>query len=258
MSRHSRHVISSIALGLCVLLAGCDASTGGHVKNSDMHEAAKDNTDLGQRYMQQGKLDVAMEKLLKALKYDPNYADAHTVIAVLYERIGNTAEAESHYRRATELTPKSGGASHNYGVFLCKAAKYDQAEQYFQRAIADPFYKTPALAYTNAGICMSKAGKHDVAEADFRKALELNPQSSESLFGLAQIQYDKADYFHARAFMQRFESLQQSGPDALLLGRNIESKLGNTQSAQEYAKRLRDEFPDSEQAHTPEISHPSS
>lgn len=258
MSQHKHHIMYGITLlMLSMLLASCATSTG-NVKSSNMHEAAKDNTDLGQRYMQQGKLDVAMEKLQKALRYDPNYADAHIVAAVLYERIGNGVEAEVHYRRATELAPKSGAANHNYGVFLCKTAKYDQAEQYFQRAIADPFYKTPALAYTNAGICLSKAGKRDAAEVDFRKALELDPRSSESLFGLAQIQYDKADYFHARAFMQRFESLQQSGPDALLLGRNIESQLGNTQAAQEYAKRLRDEFPDSEQAHMLETSHSSS
>ena len=48
------------------------------------------HTELGQQYMQQGKLEIALENLNKALSFDPGYVDAHTVIAVLYERIGDT------------------------------------------------------------------------------------------------------------------------------------------------------------------------
>jgi type IV pilus assembly protein PilF len=58
-------------------------------------EAARVHTELGQRYMANGDLQTALEKLTLALKFDPNYAPAHTVIAVLYERINNLARSRS-------------------------------------------------------------------------------------------------------------------------------------------------------------------
>ena len=49
----------------------------------------------------------------------------------------------------------------------------------------------------------------------------------EALFQLASALYEKGDYFKARAFMQRFESVGQPRPESLMLGRNIELRLGN-------------------------------
>jgi type IV pilus assembly protein PilF len=204
---------------------------------------------LGQRYMEQGKLEIAMENLKKALEYDPNYVDAHTVIGVLFERIGNAKAAEEHYAKAAELAPKSGDANNNYGQFLCATGRYDQAQQYFTKAMADPFYKTPDVLYTNAGSCLMKSGSAhlDDALADFRKALEANPKNAVALFEMADALYQKNDFFRARAFIQRFEALSKPDPAALLLARNIEVKLGHPESARDYATRLRETFPDSDQ-----------
>ena len=220
-------------------------------KADKKEDAARVRVQLGQQYMQQGKLEYAMENLQKALEYDPNYVDAHTVIAVLYERIGNPKAAEEHYARAAQLAPKSGDANNNYGQFLCAAGKFVQAQQYFTAAMADPFYKTPDVLYTNAGSCLMKEGNThlDEAAADFRKALESNPKNGVALFEMANVLYQKSDFFRARAFVQRFEALGAPDPAALLLARNIEIKLGHADSARDYAQRLRESFPDSDQVH---------
>jgi type IV pilus assembly protein PilF len=218
-------------------------------KADKKEDAARVRVQLGEQYLQQGKLEYAMENLQKALEYDPNYVDAHTVIAVLYEHIGNQKAAEEHYARAAQLAPKSGDANNNYGQFLCSAGKYALAQQSFTAAMADPFYKTPDVLYTNAGSCLMKeGGSHlDDAALDFRKALEANPKNGVALFGLANVLYQKNDFFKARAFVQRFEALGSPDPAALLLARNIEVKLGHADSAHDYAQRLRESFPDSEQ-----------
>jgi type IV pilus assembly protein PilF len=220
-------------------------------------EAARVHVELGQRYLQQGKLDIAMEKLQKALEINPNYPDAHTVIGLLYERIGDPKNAEDHYRRAVELQPKSGAANNNYGQILCSSGKLDEADKYFQRAVADPFYKNPDVALANEGVCLL-TGKHlDNAEADFRRAVELNPNNSLALYHLASTLYQKNDYFKARAFIQRFEALGQDSAESLLLAHDIEQKLGNDGAAKEYARRLRQQFPDSRQAQQLESSNSS-
>jgi type IV pilus assembly protein PilF len=247
----------ALALFLIFGLGAC-ASAAPRTKSSEKaRSAAEVHVALGQRYMQQGKLELALEKLEKALKFDSSYVDAHTVIAVLYERINDQRKASEHYRRAVELAPRNGAVNNNYGAFLCRTGKLDEAAQRFATAVADPFYKTPDVAYSNSGTCFLQADKFDRAEQDFRRAVEINPNSSEALFHLAGVLFRKNDFLRARAFLQRFEALGAASPDALLLGFNIENSLGNAREANEYARRLRTEFPDSPQRQKLEPSTPS-
>lgn len=253
--RLERYFFAIAMAASAALLAACSpvTSTVGVKKESaasKREDAARVHTELGQQYLRQGKLEIALGDLNKALEFDPNYVDAHTVIAVLYERIGDNVKAEEHYRRAAQLKPKGGAELNNYGRFLCKLGRYDESQTFFQRAIADPFYKTPWFALTNSGACLLKVGKTAEAEAALRAALKLSPNDSETLFELAAVLYDKHDYFNARAFMQRFEAVGQPRADALMLGRNIELQLGDAQGARAYTQRLLTEFPDSPEAHT--------
>ncbi|UXI66607.1 type IV pilus biogenesis/stability protein PilW [Tahibacter amnicola] len=247
------------ALALLLTMLAVDASAAGSRSKSaeKARAAAEVNVSLGQRYLEQGKLELALEKLQKALEYDASNTNAHTVIAVLYERINDPKRAEQHYRRASELSPKLGAVNNNYGAFLCRSGKLDDAARYFEKALADPFYKTPDVARTNAGTCYLQGERLDPAEQQFRKALEINPTNAEALYQLARVLFQKNDYLRARAFLQRFDALGQASPDALLLGRDIEEKLGNTREANEYTKRLKTEFPDSTQARELESSTPS-
>ncbi len=241
-----------LVFALAALVAACTNGGNGNVKQeskeAEKTEAARVHTELGQKYMQQGNLKVALDDLNKALSYDPDYVDAHTVLGLLYERIGDPKQAEEHYRRAAQLRPKSGNELNNYGTFLCRAGRYDESKDYFERAIADPFYNTPDVALTNEGTCLLKGGKKDEAEVVLRKALDRSPNNAEALFQLASTLYEKADYFKARAFMQRFESVGQARPESLMLGRNIELRLGNGSAAGEYTRRLLQSFPESQQA----------
>jgi type IV pilus assembly protein PilF len=249
-------------LALCLLLpvAGCvttrsDSSSLGQnmPKTSAAEEAvsaARIHTELGQRYLASGDLQTALEKLTKALQFDPGYAPAHTVIAVVYERIHQLPEAELHYRKAVALEPGKGGPANNLGQFLCSTGKYAEADTYFRKAVADPFNQSPDVALTNAGICHLRANDVAAAETNFRDAIARNPQNTEATFQLANTLYLHNDAFHARAFIQRLDALGQPSAAALKLGHDIEVRLGNREGAQNYSNRLRNQFPDSEQAHS--------
>jgi type IV pilus assembly protein PilF len=246
-------VLRPFALAAALALAACQTSGGGpNLKKdsaeSEKVEAARVHTELGQKYMQQGKLEIALDNLNKALAYDNDYVDAHTVIAVLYERIGDPKQAEEHYKRAAQIKSKGGNELNNSGAFLCKIGRYDESVGYFEKAIADPFYNTPDVALTNEGTCLLKAGKKDEAETALRAALDRSPNNAEALFQLADVLYEKGEYFKARAFMQRFESVGQPRPESLMLGRNIELRLGNSSAASDYTRRLLQSFPESQQA----------
>ncbi len=251
--RHSAFILGML---LCVFLSAC-SSTGGTRDSSQLPQesaseqrrnAAEVHTELGQRYMQRGQLEQALGKLKKALTFDPNYVPAHTVIAVLYEKIGNLPKAEEHYRKAVDLAPKKGATNNNLGQFLCKIGKVNESLTYFSRAVADPFYQTPAAAYLNAGTCLLKIGEPAKAITRLRSALAINPDDADALFQMASAMAQQKDYFHARAFIQRFEALGQPRPESLMLGYTIERGLGELETARQYAKKLQDQFPESDQA----------
>lgn len=240
---------------LLVVIALASCATGGKSgvrtdARDQAREAARANTQLGQSYMKQGKYEVALEKLQRALSLDPEFVDAHTVVAVLYENIGDAKQAEQHYRRASQLKPKGGDEANNYGAFLCKLRRPDEAEKYFEVALADPFYQTPDVALVNAGTCFAGSGKYDAAERVLRTALERRADNADALFQMANVQYGKGQFLTARAFMQRLDATGAIGPDALLLGRNIEAKLNNSQGAADYSRRLLRDFPKSPQANS--------
>ncbi|MDQ6647181.1 MAG: type IV pilus biogenesis/stability protein PilW [Pseudomonadota bacterium] len=211
-------------------------------------DAARVHTELAQHYMAQGDLQTALAKLTLALDFDPNYAPAHTVIAVLDERINKPADAELHYRTAVRLEPAKGAPNNNLGVFLCKTGKGAEGLGYLNKAVTDPFYATPDIALTNAGVCQLRMDQVAGAEASFRDAIARNPNNAEALFQLANALYLNKDMFRARAFIQRFDGLGQATPGSLKLGYDIESRLGNPEGARNYRKRLIAQFPDSEQA----------
>jgi type IV pilus assembly protein PilF len=248
----------AIVFSLLLLLTGCVTTKDNSnplaenmpksSKAQQAQDAARVHTELGQRYMANGDMQTALDKLTLALNFDPNYAPAHTVLAVLYERIHKLPEAELHYRKAVELEPAKGAANNNLAQFLCSTGRYAEATSYFQKAVADPFNDTPDMALTNEGVCQLRAGDVGGAEASFRDAIARNPNSSDALFQLANTLYLHNDAFRARAFIQRFDALGQPSAGALKLGYDIETRLGNPEGALNYSTRLRSQFPDSEQA----------
>ena len=231
-----------------VFLSACAPKQIDPYNETETQKAVISNTSLGLEYMNRGQFEVALGKLKKAIKEDPNYAPAQTVIAVLYERIGELDLAGKHYKKAYELTPADGDVNNNYGVYLCKTGREDQAIKHFLLSLDDPFYTTPAIAMTNAGSCA--LGKGDYVQADeyLRRALKIEADFSDALINLSKLQYAQKNYLMARAFMQRYEVVASHGAETLLLAFQIETASNNSKSAIAYKRMLESNFPESDQA----------
>jgi type IV pilus assembly protein PilF len=238
-----------IILALCATLslAGCQQ---GNTRPSDTgaRSAAQDNVELGMLYMREGQKAVALEVLLKAVDQDPSLPVAHTTLAVLYESLGENDNADRHFRRALSLDPKNSQAHNNYGSFLCKNKRWDDAEEHFIKAAANPLYEAPEVAYTNAGICSNTAGRTDKAEQYWRKALESNAHFPAPLFQMARLSVAQKDYLRARAYLQRLHEVVGPTPESLWMGIQTERVLGDKNAEASYAMYLKNNFPDSPQA----------
>jgi len=237
-----------IALLVLVLLLTACVSSVNEDEESSARKSAETNTSLGQGYMQRGQYEIALEKLKKAVAYDETYAPAHTVLAVLYETIGELGPAEKEYAAAVKYDSRDGDINNNYGAFLCRTGKGKGAEKYFLTAVKDPFYRTREVAYSNAGNCALEQGDLDKADAFLRQSLGYNDKLPLALISMADVSYQTGNYLRARAFLQRYGAVGTWNEDSLLLGYRIESKLGDTKSADRYRQQLIEQFPNSSQA----------
>ena len=235
----------SIAVfAVALSLSACVTTTTGPRPATD-EEAAVANLNLGVGYLRQGRPDAAIDPLERAIDLNPRLASALSVLALAYEQIGEPELAEEYHRRATQLDVNDADAQNRYAVFLCLRSRWSEAERYFQRAVNNPQYATPAAAYTNAGNCARGADDLAKAEANYRAALAIDAGNVDALAGMLELAVHNQNYLQARAFAQR--ALSASAPTArnLWLCAYVERQLGDLGAAENCARQLRAGFPNS-------------
>jgi len=227
---------------LAGLLQACVASTPGP---SQDEKASAVNVQLGIGYLQQNKLELANEKLSKALRQDPNSASAHNAFAILQERLKQNDKAEYHYKKATELDRNDSQAANNYGTFLCRNGRELESEKYFRLAIDNPLYSTPEYAYTNAGVCLLKVGRVDDAREYLRKAIAVRSDFAPALFAIAGMYFEEMDYKNAEIYLSRYHLVAQPTSRSLWMSIRAALALDPNTDVSELVQRLASDFPDS-------------
>ena len=237
-----------LCLLLPVLLAGCATAKLDREKEKDkLVAAARANTQLGVEYLRKGEYETSLKKLEKALEIDPDYADAHDVIAVLYERVGKPDLAEKHFKRGLRLNPDNAASHNNYGRFLCNMKRYKEAEQEFLVAANNAFYASPELPLLNAGMCMEALPDMAKAEMYYRQSLDKDPTFGPALLQMASLSLGAENYLDARGYLQRYQQTSRQTPESLWLGVRIEYALKDHKAWGNYALQLKNNFPDSRQ-----------
>jgi type IV pilus assembly protein PilF len=238
-------------LAACLLTMGCVTTTttiGGVHPDADKGDAARLNYELGARYYHNGNFEVALDRLLYSIELEPKNAIAHSTLALTYEQLGNLRLAADAYEQAVRIAPRNYDVQNAYAVFLCRQNDFDEARKRFDRAVKIFDNDNAEITLTNAGVCMTQ--KPDIAQAEvyFRQALERRPNYGEALIQMALLKHVANDNLIARAFLQRYLSSNPPSAGVLLLGVQIEEKLGDERARTEYSDRILREFPSSPEA----------
>jgi type IV pilus assembly protein PilF len=206
---------------------------------------------LGAGYMQEGELDVALKELEQSLDLNPRSAPAHATMALLQLRLGKPEIAEQHYRKALSLAPSDPEIHNNYGVYLCGQNRPKEADAQFRCAIANPLYRTPAMAYTNAAECALRHGGGARVSTDLQTAVQIDGTYTPATLLLAEVSLQGGDAQTARAQLARYVRQAGQTPASLALGIRVETALGDLDRAASYRLLLKNRFPDSREAQGP-------
>jgi tetratricopeptide (TPR) repeat protein len=98
----------------------------------------------------------------RALELDEDLAEAHSALAAsLYLYYWDFAQAEKHYKRALELNPNSATSHSQYGDFLLRMGRHEEAAAERKRAIEieplSPFFNAFALFDADPGSAVERA-----------------------------------------------------------------------------------------------------
>ena len=227
------------------VLSAC-VTVGGD-RPSQQEKASDINVQLGIGYLQQNNLEQANDKLLKALRQNPDSASAHNAYAILQERLLQNDKAAYHYKKATTLDPEDSQANNNYGTFLCRNGEEAKSETYFLRALKNPLYKTPEFAYTNAALCLLKIDKTVKAKEYLRKALAARNNFPTALLEMADLEFKEENYRRSKLFSDQYQLVGRPTPRSLWLSIRTDLAIDSNSNIEELTTKLETDFPGSDE-----------
>lgn len=237
------------AVMAAALLAGCAAPAlvdqQAQSSQSDAQKRARIRLQLAMEYYEQRQLQVALDEIRQALLADAEFSDAYSVRALIYMDLGETRLAQENFLQAIRLAPDNPDLSNNYGWFLCQSDRAAQAIAYFETALKNRAYQSPAKALTNAGVCSMKLQDYDAANRYLLRSFEIDPANPLTNLTLARLLYARGDAEKARFYLNRTIKIDASSADVLWLGVKINRKLGDTLGEMSLAAQLRRRYPDS-------------
>jgi TolB-like protein/Flp pilus assembly protein TadD len=149
----------------------------------------------------------AKEAALKALRLDPNLAEAHAALGkVLFFGEIDLAGAEREYKRAIELKPNDADAHHWFSNdILAALGRFDEAIAEGKRAVElDPL---SIVINADLGETFYYAKRYDESVTQLRKTLELDPTSFYTHYNLGIALQAKGDLPGAIAEYEKAKQL---------------------------------------------------
>ncbi|PYK39801.1 MAG: hypothetical protein DME49_02815 [Verrucomicrobia bacterium] len=149
----------------------------------------------------------AKEWALKALRLDPNLAEAHAALGkMLFFNEIDLAGSIREYQRAIELKPNYATAHHWLGNdALAGLARFEEAIAEGKRAVElDPL---SPIINADLGVTLYLARRYEEADAQLRKALAIDPTFSYAHYNLGLVLQLKGDFPGALAQFQKAKEL---------------------------------------------------
>ena len=121
--------------------------------------------------------------------------DAHNNLGAVLARLGQTQEAQAHFKAALRINPAFPEARDQLGSLLLKLGQLDAARAHLQEAVR----LKPGFAHARLklGLAQARLGDVDGALASFLAALKLEPDNADAYYNLASAYAAKHDLARA-------------------------------------------------------------
>ncbi len=236
-----------LVLGLCLTLAACVTTTNAPEQRIDLAKAEATHVQAGLNYLRQRDKESARRHFLKALKLNSKSAGANNGIALVHQMEEEYKLADQHYRKALSIEPDYALARNNYGVFLFRQGRYEEAEKHLSIVAKDFAYSRRAMALVNLGKTQLKLNKTAAAEKSFKQVLSINFRQPQAQLELADLYFQQQNYTNSKFYLDQFSKNSRQTPRSLWIGIRIERIFGNKDKEASYALALKNLHPYSQE-----------
>ncbi len=165
---------------------------------------------LGILYWQRGEFDKATEEMQSALRSKPDYAEAHYTLGTVYKQQGKLQESATELREAIRLQPDFAGAHTTLAGVLRQLGDTPGAAVEAKegaRIVSATNNLQAAKVATNSGKRLLGAGDLDGAISQFRSAINSEPGYAAAHYQLGLALTQKGQKDDAKKEFQRAAEL---------------------------------------------------
>ncbi len=243
---------------LCTLLVtGCvTESTGGLPKPAPREERVEAQLAVARGYIGAASWANAKRALEKAAELNSSVPEVHVLYAVVYEGEGEHALAETHYRRALRMASADPQALYNYGTFLYRRGRFDDATTQLAKVVKNTDYRARAQAFEALGLAQLENGEQYEARASFERALSLNDRLGPSELELSWMAFDNNDLQESVKRYERYRSIGRPTARSICLGMKIGAAVGNVDQVASSGLALKNLFPNARETQSCQVQGP--
>jgi type IV pilus assembly protein PilF len=237
-------VRAGLLVVFCGVLSACVSSGNTPpLRTEEGRQQARDAyVQLGIGYLQQGATEQAKMPLQKALDIDPNSADAHAALALVFQNELEPELADQHYRKALSQGQNT-RIQNNYGGFLFEQGKFQDAYAQFEEASKDTMYSGRSRVFESMGLTALRLNNKEQALHYFERSLRVNPQQPLALLEMSLLLFERQEYVPAQRYYQAYTQLSQHSARSLLLGTRLAKVFQDRNQAASLGLQLKRLYP---------------
>jgi len=186
------------------------------------------HTNLGNFYMDQGRLDQSIQSFETAIRLRPDSVGTLVNASMAYSRAGRMADAERVLDQALRLAPDNAPANFNRGLLLAELGRKAEAENSLRRALTSG----PNLAPAAFNLCVLMMERRDAGGLAYcQQAVKAAPGNEKYAFSLAFYLDRTGRSADALQFLDAFSARYRCGLDTRLLLADLYLKSGKNRQA---------------------------
>ena len=176
---------------------------------SEQQEKAALHQKVGVSFFEAGNYPRALAAFLTANELDPDNASIQNNLGLTYFMRERYDLSEKHFRRALEIEPSFTDARNNFGRLLIEVNRFSEAEVELKKVLSDLTYPALEKVYINMGLCYFNQKKYDQAREYFLKAVEEKQDSCVANNYYGRSLFELNDYKRALPALDRAVSYCQ-------------------------------------------------
>jgi tetratricopeptide (TPR) repeat protein len=191
-----------------------------------MKEAVHDMYIRGKMHFSHGEYDEAQQCFEMVLGQEPNLAELHSKLGMIYHEEGKFQKASDSFRSALRINPHYTEASLNLVITLNESGLFEEAEKVFKKAAKvvqtshqsiDPFVQGKlAGMHIDTGDAYNEIGWYDEAIHEYNMALKMRPKSVEVLTKIGLSNREKGDLDSAVQYLNKAKAVNPTHVPVLL------------------------------------------